>query len=366
MLLEVFSEEGLVGEMEFLGNLEYRQVGRLEQGFGFEYDVVVDPLAGRFSRQLLDYVRQVLRRQAELVGVERYAPLLLIVLADRAYEQLEELVLSSLGLWTDRLVLIEYVGYVEEKRMKQRQGDLTLVTVAFLPHFLPEERVVLQYPDDFVRIQAQARIVLESQKNGQELLDSQQRVFDEIGRYGECATGKIVALAVSLDDLPGHQNEHVVGTERVFLEVDAGAGLSAETQGEHGQIDPARIFENRNSAEVVEHGQIVADRFDVLPGFRIDRRQVEARDVVLFHGYDVEFRTNLTNKFRLSDDNLTNRIFLQEYGTVRRLYIRGSLSKFAFDAGRFFCNKSRFRVRESDAFRGTAKPRFRAWPKFVA
>lgn len=72
------------------------------------------------------------------------------------------------------------------------------------------------------------------------------------------ATGKIVALAVSLDDLPGHQNEHVVGTERVFLEVDAGAGLSAETQGEHGQIDPARIFENRNSAEVVEHGQIVA------------------------------------------------------------------------------------------------------------
>ena len=232
MLLEVFSEEGLVGEMEFLGNLEYRQVGRLEQGFGFEYDVVVDPLAGRFSRQLLDYVRQVLRRQAELVGVERYAPLLLIVLADRAYEQLEELVLSSLGLWTDRLVLIEYVGYVEEKRMKQRQGDLTLVTVAFLPHFLPEERVVLQYPDDFVRIQAQARIVLESQKNGQELLDSQQRVFDEIGRYGECATGKIVALAVSLDDLPGHQNEHVVGTERVFLEVDAGAGLSAETQGE--------------------------------------------------------------------------------------------------------------------------------------
>ena len=155
--------------MEFLGNLEYRQVGRLEQGFGFEYDVVVDPLAGRFSRQLLDYVRQVLRRQAELVGVERYAPLLLIVLADRAYEQLEELVLSSLGLWTDRLVQIDYVGYVEEKRMKQRQGDLTLVTVAFLPHFLPEERVVLQYPDDFVRIQAQARIVLESQKNGQEL-----------------------------------------------------------------------------------------------------------------------------------------------------------------------------------------------------
>ncbi len=70
------------------------RVGRLEQGFGFEYDVVVDPLAGRFSRQLLDYVRQVLRRQAELVGVERYAPLLLIVLADRAYEQLEELVLS--------------------------------------------------------------------------------------------------------------------------------------------------------------------------------------------------------------------------------------------------------------------------------
>lgn len=63
------------------------------------------------------------------------------MLADRAYEQLEELVLSSLGLWTDRLVLIEYVGYVEEKRMKQRQGDLTLVTVAFLPHFLPEERV---------------------------------------------------------------------------------------------------------------------------------------------------------------------------------------------------------------------------------
>lgn len=33
------------------------------------------------------------------------------------------------------------------------------------------------------------------------------------------------------------------------------------------------------------------------------------RDVVLFHGYDVEFRTNLTNKFRLSDDNLTNRNF---------------------------------------------------------
>lgn len=74
----------------------------------------------------------------------------------------------------------------------------------------------------------------------------------------------------------------------------------------------------------------------------------------------------LFNKFRLSDDNLTNRIFLQEYGTVRRLYIRGSLSKFAFDAGRFFCNKSRFRVRESGAFRETAKPRFRAWPKFVA
>ena len=185
----------------------------------------------------------------------------------------------------------------KKKRMKQRQGDLTLVTVAFLPEFLPEERVVLQYPDDFVRIQAQARIVLESQKNGQELLDSQQRVFDEIGRYGECATGEIVALAVSLDDLPGHQNEHVVGTERVFLEVDAGAGLSAETQGEHGQIRSGSGYSKSGtppeSSNTARSWPIVSLMFSRASGLIVVRSRRGM--LVLFHGYDVEFRTNLTN-----------------------------------------------------------------------
>ena len=67
--IEAFAEKGLVGKVQFLGDLLDGHVGGLQQGFGLQNHAVVDPLSGGAPGSFLYHLREVFRRQAQFVGV---------------------------------------------------------------------------------------------------------------------------------------------------------------------------------------------------------------------------------------------------------------------------------------------------------
>lgn len=70
VLLEVATEEGLVGEAVFVGDFLERKIGGLQGDFELQHQVVVDDLLGGGGTHLLGDGGQVAGGDAELVGVE--------------------------------------------------------------------------------------------------------------------------------------------------------------------------------------------------------------------------------------------------------------------------------------------------------
>ena len=91
MGFEEFVEDRLVGEVEFIDDLLDGGVGILQHVLGLEDHEGVDPVGGAAAAGLLYQFRQIFRRQAELVGVERHAAFAVVVLGDELDEAVEKL-----------------------------------------------------------------------------------------------------------------------------------------------------------------------------------------------------------------------------------------------------------------------------------
>ena len=74
MLFEVLSEEGLGGEIEFVGHLLDAEAGVFEERFGLEDDVFVDPLGGGSSGESAHERGHVFRCDVHAFGIETDAP----------------------------------------------------------------------------------------------------------------------------------------------------------------------------------------------------------------------------------------------------------------------------------------------------
>ena len=94
-LLEVDAEEGLVGEIQHVGDLLYRILPAFEQGLGLENHVVADPLPGVAPADGMDHLREVFRCQAEPVGVEPDAALGGVVLPQLFEKAVENLLFCA-------------------------------------------------------------------------------------------------------------------------------------------------------------------------------------------------------------------------------------------------------------------------------
>ena len=71
LLLEIFSEKGLIGEVQHVGHLLYGVFAALEQSLRFENNEISNPVAGKTSAYLMDDLRQIFRRYAQHVRIVR-------------------------------------------------------------------------------------------------------------------------------------------------------------------------------------------------------------------------------------------------------------------------------------------------------
>ena len=98
MFLEIFAKERLVGEVHLLC-YRFNVLGRiLQHDAQFECHVVVYPFVGRALADVLHHLRQVFRRDAELLGIPADASLVLAVLFHHVYELGEDDVGACLAM----------------------------------------------------------------------------------------------------------------------------------------------------------------------------------------------------------------------------------------------------------------------------
>lgn len=77
-------------EMEQLGNLFRGQVGGNEQSFHLHDDMSIDQLLGRYTQGLESDLREVVRRDAQFVGIKPYVVLRAAVLYQQPAERVEQ------------------------------------------------------------------------------------------------------------------------------------------------------------------------------------------------------------------------------------------------------------------------------------
>ena len=95
MVLEVFPEKRLVGEIQVVGDLLDAHRGVFQQVFGFEHHIVVDPLHGRAPAGLADDRREVFGRQVQLAGIETDRTLLHVMPGQHPHELVEILLVAA-------------------------------------------------------------------------------------------------------------------------------------------------------------------------------------------------------------------------------------------------------------------------------
>ena len=89
MLLDVFAEERRIGETKTIAYLLDAQVGLFQAVANVLQDVFGNPLVGRLARLLLADDRQVLGRDAQLVGVRLDGAVLVVLSVQQVEETLE-------------------------------------------------------------------------------------------------------------------------------------------------------------------------------------------------------------------------------------------------------------------------------------
>ena len=96
VLLEVFAEEGLRGEIERHRYFLYTQVGSLEELLGFADDHLHDPLQSARARLLFDNGGKVSGREMLASGIKAHLPFPTIETEKREHEVLENHILIAL------------------------------------------------------------------------------------------------------------------------------------------------------------------------------------------------------------------------------------------------------------------------------
>ena len=78
LLPEILSEEGLIGEVEHIGDLLHGIFAAFEQGFRLENDEVGDPVAGKAAAYPANDLRQIFGRHTQHIGIIGYTALLYV------------------------------------------------------------------------------------------------------------------------------------------------------------------------------------------------------------------------------------------------------------------------------------------------
>lgn len=109
-MLEILAKERLVGKVQLVCNFLNAQLGRLQQGFGFQNDETVNPFACRLSADFLHYGGKVLGSEEHLISIVGHTALFLIGLGNSTDKALEQVFLPAFGnAFLDDMSLIDII-----------------------------------------------------------------------------------------------------------------------------------------------------------------------------------------------------------------------------------------------------------------
>ena len=154
MLLEELPVGGLIGEAELLGHLLHAVLGGLQQHLGLGHDHLVDPLIGRLARQVAQDEREILRGDAEPIGIEGDGVLLLEMRVQQIKELLKQFlfaaqtVVGHLGA-----MMAKDVSQLDQQRSQGRLQRLAVVIVPFSLYLIHDPHESLGQQGLLLRLQ---------------------------------------------------------------------------------------------------------------------------------------------------------------------------------------------------------------------
>ena len=141
--LEIFPEEGGVGEVQHVAHLLGGVFPAFQQCLGFEDDVILDPFFRIPSAGFVDYDGQVFGRETHLVGIEADFPLGGVMFPDQRDEAFEDEMFPVRGFLAFRLLA---VGGMPLVAVQAKQFQVAFQGFAGerrggLPDFVPHQPV---------------------------------------------------------------------------------------------------------------------------------------------------------------------------------------------------------------------------------
>ena len=217
--------------MEPVGDLLDRQVGRGEQMFDLYYDLPIDQLLGRRCRDFGSYLRKVIRRDAELVGIEFHLVLRIAVFRYQFAEAVEKTARGGDGSDIFGRSIENQLDLHREKEILQlipnhhtgrfRDGTLHIMVDMGIPH-------LQQYP--LLLGGRQYRLVVNAFEECRR--EGKDDFICECGRYFDRAYPKIAACSMYDEQCVGKDYGNVSTAKYPSLEVgrDDRPALQAKEQ----------------------------------------------------------------------------------------------------------------------------------------
>ena len=338
MVLEVLAEEGLVGEIEAVGNLldAHRRVA--QHVLRLENHVVVNPVDGRMAGRLADERGEVLGREVELRGIEADAPLAHVVLAEQRHEALEVLLAAAARRVRQLAHLLQMTrneaAHLVDEHPNRRTDNLRRIEVSRLGN--PLVRYLgdaARYTLPLARLELQQRIALQLEKEVRKELDVDIDAADEL-----LLAGRHVNLGVGgrfdVENRTREMNEEGVLAQlvagqvreernRTFGTEDHGKGVDTHRIAEevHRNLVP-RIHARRNQAT------IVIEVTGPSPAHLEQRLKREAADFLFVHCY-----LPFSGKYKNFDGNFspkgTKSNLSTNYNNAKNFPIRRQRGNFA-------------------------------------
>ena len=260
MMLKVFAEERLIGEVQLVGYLLNALLGRFQHGFRFQNHQAVNPLARRLSTHLFHHGGKMLRGKEHLVSIIRHAPLLFIVFGNIPYEAFKQIFLAAFrSTLLSGMPLIDVV-YLVEQSQQQSLRNLLAVRVVFQLHLAPQERVIFLERLQLVGGDIDARPLLYHEKHGKQLLHGRYHQIHEISGHRYKAAGEIIGTFALLHDLLGQDDTKHSLFHFIFLQVDVHLTPAFPADSKAGGVQARRIWRKRNIPYIIKNSEIIADK----------------------------------------------------------------------------------------------------------
>ena len=265
MLLEIFSHERLVGKMQLVAYLLDVLGGIAQLYTNLQDDIAVYPLVGGALADLLDNLREVLRGDAELLGIPADTPFVPVVLLQQTDELRKDGIGTFLGLGPLLLYAPDDVAHVVEHSQQQGLHQVRPIVVIAVGHLFADGLVVVAIDLYLAGRQLYHRVVGREDQQRRDVLDVLYKVVVERRRYHDAQTLKVWRRHVVVDDMPFRDEQQVAGFHHLLARINAVLGASLLAQGHEDEVQPGRLAGYRGVGYAVGQHQLAVQAFCIAP-----------------------------------------------------------------------------------------------------